>query len=112
MAKLFATKPLTLLMAEAQETGEHCLRRSLGPVNLVTLGIGAIIGAGLFSLTGLAAAQNAGGNLAGISPTAGGVTNHVLNRKAETIDIMAGVDRNGFQVFEQARTLEPGSSGR
>jgi APA family basic amino acid/polyamine antiporter len=60
MAKLFATKPLTLLMAEAQETGEHCLRRSLGPVNLVTLGIGAIIGAGLFVRTAAAIADRAG----------------------------------------------------
>src|ERR1700732_992590 len=60
MAKLFATKPLTLLMAEAQETGEHCLRRSLGPINLVTLGIGAIIGAGLFVRTAAAIADRAG----------------------------------------------------
>jgi APA family basic amino acid/polyamine antiporter len=47
-------------MAEAQETGEHCLRRSLGPINLVTLGIGAIIGAGLFVRTAAAIADRAG----------------------------------------------------
>ncbi|MBI3473503.1 MAG: amino acid permease [Candidatus Solibacter usitatus] len=46
-------------MAESQ-SGEHTLKRTLGPGNLIALGIGAIIGAGLFSLTGLAAAQNAG----------------------------------------------------
>jgi APA family basic amino acid/polyamine antiporter len=46
-------------MAESEE-GEHRLRRSLGPVSLIALGIGAIIGAGLFSLTGIAAAENAG----------------------------------------------------
>ena len=46
-------------MAES-ESGEHHLKRTLGPVNLVALGIGAIIGAGLFSLTGIAAAENAG----------------------------------------------------
>jgi APA family basic amino acid/polyamine antiporter len=57
---LFATKPLDALMKEAGETGEHSLKRALGPVNLVTLGIGAIIGAGIFVLTGEAAAQYAG----------------------------------------------------
>jgi APA family basic amino acid/polyamine antiporter len=47
-------------MEEAKEGGEHSLRRALGPFNLITLGIGAIIGAGIFVLTGNAAAQNAG----------------------------------------------------
>jgi APA family basic amino acid/polyamine antiporter len=47
-------------MCEAQEEGEHGLRRALGPVNLVALGIGAIIGAGIFVITGQAAAQFAG----------------------------------------------------
>src|ERR1700728_2176729 len=60
MAKLFAVKPLSLLRQEAGEEGEHTLRRSLGPVNLITLGIGAIIGAGIFVLTGQAAALHAG----------------------------------------------------
>jgi APA family basic amino acid/polyamine antiporter len=60
MAKLFITKPLSLLTQEANEEGEHTLKRSLGPVNLITLGIGAIIGAGIFVLTGQAAAIHAG----------------------------------------------------
>src|SRR5258708_25156949 len=60
MANLLATKPLDALMAEASDTGEHSLKRALGPVNLITLGIGAIIGAGIFVLTGHAAAANAG----------------------------------------------------
>ena len=60
MAKLFATKPLAACREEASAEGEHTLRRSLGPINLVTLGIGAIIGAGIFVLTGTAAAQFAG----------------------------------------------------
>jgi basic amino acid/polyamine antiporter, APA family len=55
---LFATKPLSRIMAEAE--GEHALKRTLGPMQLVALGIGAIIGAGLFSLTGIAAANHAG----------------------------------------------------
>jgi APA family basic amino acid/polyamine antiporter len=60
MAKLFAVKPLSSLKQEAHEEGEHTLKRSLGPVNLITLGIGAIIGAGIFVLTGQAAALHAG----------------------------------------------------
>lgn len=60
MANLFATKPLSSLKEEASEEGEHTLRRSLGPVNLVTLGVGAVIGAGIFVLTGQAAALHAG----------------------------------------------------
>src|SRR6266550_2483408 len=60
MGNLFATKPLDKLMAEAQEVGEHSLKRSLGPVNLVALGIGAIIGAGLFVRTAAAIADRAG----------------------------------------------------
>ncbi|MGH9704618.1 MAG: amino acid permease, partial [Candidatus Acidiferrales bacterium] len=57
---LLRTKPLTLVIDEAAETGENTLKRALGPVNLVTLGIGAIIGAGIFVLTGAAAAKYAG----------------------------------------------------
>jgi APA family basic amino acid/polyamine antiporter len=60
MADLLKTKPLDVLMHEASETGEHSLKRALGPINLITLGIGAIIGAGIFVLTGSAAAQFAG----------------------------------------------------
>jgi APA family basic amino acid/polyamine antiporter len=56
---LFATKSLERIKAES-EGGEHHLKKTLGPVNLVALGIGAIIGAGLFSLTGIAAADHAG----------------------------------------------------
>ena len=55
---LFATKPLSRILAESEEG--HQLKRTLGPLNLVALGIGAIIGAGLFSLTGIAASQHAG----------------------------------------------------
>ena len=60
MANLLATKPLDQLMKEASEESQHSLKRALGPVNLITLGIGAIIGAGIFVLTGAAAAQYAG----------------------------------------------------
>jgi APA family basic amino acid/polyamine antiporter len=60
MANLFATKPLDRLMEQAQEVGEHSLKRTLGPVNLVMLGIGGIIGAGLFVRTAAAIADRAG----------------------------------------------------
>jgi basic amino acid/polyamine antiporter, APA family len=57
---LFVRKPMDALMQEAQETGEHTLKRTLGAGGLIALGIGAIIGAGLFSITGMAAANHAG----------------------------------------------------
>src|SRR6201982_2650132 len=60
MASLFARKPLDRLMKEAGEVGEHTLKRSLGPINLVALGIGGIIGAGLFVRTAAATADRAG----------------------------------------------------
>jgi APA family basic amino acid/polyamine antiporter len=60
MAKLLATKPLSLILSEAHESGERTLRRALGPTNLITLGIGAIIGTGIFVLTGTATAEHAG----------------------------------------------------
>ena len=50
-SNLFGTKSLARIIAES-ESGEHHLKKTLGPVNLVALGIGAIIGAGLFSLDG------------------------------------------------------------
>jgi APA family basic amino acid/polyamine antiporter len=55
---LFVRKPMSVLLNEA--TGEKSLKRVLGPTGLITLGIGAIIGAGIFVLTGQAAAQYAG----------------------------------------------------
>src|SRR4030088_1411463 len=60
MANLSATKSIDTLMQEAQDTSEHALKRTLGPVNLVMLGIGAIIGAGLFVRTAAAIADRAG----------------------------------------------------
>ncbi|HMZ24903.1 MAG TPA: amino acid permease, partial [Saprospiraceae bacterium] len=52
-------KSLTSLLSDASES-EKGLKRTLSSTSLVALGIGAIIGAGLFSLTGIAAAENAG----------------------------------------------------
>lgn len=56
---LFVKKPMSVLMAEAADS-EKGLKRTLTSGSLIALGIGAIIGAGLFSLTGIAAAENAG----------------------------------------------------
>jgi len=57
---LFKKKPLSHLMTESEDTGHHSLKKSLGARSLIALGIGAIIGAGLFVRTAAAAAQNAG----------------------------------------------------
>ena len=54
MAGLWAKKTLEILRQEAAET-EHGLRRALGPLALISLGIGAIVGAGIFVLSGVAA---------------------------------------------------------
>jgi APA family basic amino acid/polyamine antiporter len=60
MPNLLIQKPLHQLMEEASEEGTHTLKRVLGPWQLTSLGIGAIIGAGIFVLTGVAAFNNAG----------------------------------------------------
>lgn len=57
-SKLFATKPLSMLLDEMH--GENRLRRILGPTQLTALGVGAIIGTGIFILTGVAAADRTG----------------------------------------------------
>ena len=57
---LFVRKPMDALMHEAADAGAHTLKKTLGAKGLIALGIGAIIGAGLFSITGMAAANHAG----------------------------------------------------
>src|SRR6187455_115183 len=71
MSQLFATKSLTQLLEEMK--GEDRLRRVLGPVQLTSLGVGAIIGAGIFVATG-AAAHNVGGPALMISYCVAGIT--------------------------------------
>ncbi len=56
--QLFATKSLQVLLSEM--AGEHRLRRVLGPISLTSLGVGAVIGAGIFVATGEAAHNTAG----------------------------------------------------
>jgi APA family basic amino acid/polyamine antiporter len=55
MANLFKRKPLSLIVSEAKEEGENHLERALGPVSLTALGVGAVIGAGIFVMAGLGA---------------------------------------------------------
>ena len=57
---LFATKPISAIIAEAEETGTHTFKKTLTSLDLTMLGIGAIIGTGIFVLTGQAAGKHAG----------------------------------------------------
>src|SRR6476661_642737 len=57
---LFATKPISRIIAEAEETGAHTLKKTLSALDLTMLGIGGIIGTGIFVLTGQAAGKHAG----------------------------------------------------
>lgn len=57
---LFVKKSIPKLLEEAKNTGQGTLKRTLGPMSLIALGIGIIVGAGLFAITGMAAANYAG----------------------------------------------------
>ena len=66
---IFRTKNLDDILASAQQE-VHALKRTLGPINITLLGIGAIIGAGIFATVGTAAAGDAsrpGGRLTAAS---------------------------------------------
>jgi len=52
---LFAKKSMDMLLSEAKEYGEHSLKKTLGPFQLTALGVGAVIGAGIFVFSGLGA---------------------------------------------------------
>src|SRR5438128_6714036 len=58
--RLFATKSIAALRAEADQTTPHSLRRTLGPLHLTAIGVGGVIGAGIFVITGQVAALYAG----------------------------------------------------
>ena len=65
MSSLFRKKSLDLILADAEEP-EHQMKRALGPIELIALGIGAIVGAGIFAVIGTAAAG--GGHHDGAGP--------------------------------------------
>ncbi|HEX3102257.1 MAG TPA: amino acid permease, partial [Pyrinomonadaceae bacterium] len=58
--QLFRTKPLETILSEAEERGENALKKTLSVTALTLLGVGAIIGTGIFVLTGQAAGKHAG----------------------------------------------------
>ena len=58
--RLLATKSIAALRAEADQTTPHSLRRTLGPLHLTAIGVGGVIGAGIFVITGQVAALYAG----------------------------------------------------
>ncbi|KAA6330282.1 putative amino acid permease YhdG [termite gut metagenome] len=60
---IFQRKPINSLLTELNNEGEHSLRKTLNSYKLIALGLGAIIGAGLFSITGNAAAYHAGSSI-------------------------------------------------
>jgi len=57
---LFQTKPVATLIAESGSTEHGGMKRELGALNLISLGIGSVVGAGIFVLAGTSAAQYAG----------------------------------------------------
>lgn len=60
MSQLFAKKSVQQLLKESENSGEDSLKRTLSSLALISLGIGVVIGAGIFVRTAAAAAQNAG----------------------------------------------------
>ena len=57
---LFVKKPIDQIMKEAGNEGGTGLKRVLGPMGLIALGVGVVIGAGLFSVTGVVAGLHTG----------------------------------------------------
>ena len=104
-------KPIDVLVAESAESGEGTLKRTLSSTSLVALGIGAIIGAGLFSLTGIAAADRrrtaSGADRRLLSRRPGGSRPHrPLDRRPQSAAIPAdpgGAVRPLFQPPDLAR---------
>ena len=95
--QLFASKPLDVLLKEAQ--GDQRLKRTLGPVNLTALGIGAVIGSGIFVSTGKAAHDVAGPALM-VSYVVAGLTCwlyviELLPPKVHKLQIRAAQTRKG-----------------
>ena len=93
---LFAKKDLASLRSEA-DTAEEGLHRALGPLDLVALGVGAIIGAGIFVLTGSAAAQYAGPAI--VLSFVLSMASHFLVGGARSVFTGRGLFRSGIDMF-------------
>src|ERR1035438_1053506 len=91
---LFRTKPISGLHSEA--AASHELSKSLSPLNLVSLGIGAVIGAGIFVITGNAAASYAGPAIV-ISFIISGLMQTEFSGRA---DVHGGTFAHGFHAAE------------
>ena len=91
---LGSTKSIAVLQAEATTEGGASLRRVLTATNLVMLGIGAIIGAGIFVLTGHAAATNAGNGVVFSFMLAFVGCRKILDREHpdQVVDLLVGDD--------------------
>jgi basic amino acid/polyamine antiporter, APA family len=99
---IFATKSIEQLKAEASATGEHALRRVLGPINLITLGIGAVIGTGIFVLSGTTAADNAGPAIVlsmVFAGTAGALAGLCYSEFASTVPIAGSAYTYGYATL-------------
>src|SRR5262245_19782075 len=99
---IFATKSIERLKTEASMTGEHALRRVLGPINLVTLGIGAVIGTGIFVLSGTTAADNAGPAIVlsmVFAGTAGALAGLCYSEFASTVPIAGSAYTYGYATL-------------
>jgi basic amino acid/polyamine antiporter, APA family len=99
---IFATKSIEQLKAEASATGEHALRRVLGPINLITLGIGAVIGTGIVVLSGTTAADNAGPAIVlsmVFAGTAGALAGLCYSEFASTVPIAGSAYTYGYATL-------------
>ena len=99
---MFATKSIEQLKMEAAADGEHSLKRVLGPINLVTLGIGAVIGTGIFVLTGVAAADHAGPAIVLsmlLAGTASGLAGLCYSEFASTVPVAGSAYTYGYATL-------------
>src|SRR6476469_6974433 len=101
-SQLLRTKSIEQLKAEAAATGEHALKRVLGPLNLITLGIGAVIGTGIFVLSGTTAADNAGPAIVFsmiLAGTASGLAGLCYSEFASTVPIAGSAYTYGYATL-------------